>query len=325
MKIKKLLTENDNRDKQYNLTEIQPYQNNPNIKSFNKKYKKSKNAINFNNSFNTNDNGVKNFSLILKMLDEEVKKSIEYKKKINSLMKDLSNIKKENNTKQKNNQIFYQNFINIINNFIKNQEMINISFPNYSLNDEENKRNKNIIDTMNLLIKIIIDLCNNTNDNISKFNVLKNKINLFNESINEEKQKKINEMNSLKMQNNKLKKILEQNISFLNELREENNILKKRNLNLEKNLNLITQSSENMRKKFLVPKNIKYNQRNINRTYDDINDISIITNKTNKTNKSRTDILIEEFQDKEKKIRQLHKMAHVIYNNENNIDNKYSK
>ena len=325
MKIKKLLTENDNRDKQYNLTEIQPYQNNPNIKSFNKKYKKSKNTINFNNSFNTNDNGVKNFSLILKMLDEEVKKSIEYKKKINSLMKDLSNIKKENNTKQKNNQIFYQNFINIINNFIKNQEMINISFPNYSLNDEENKRNKNIIDTINLLIKIIIDLCNNTNDNISKFNVLKNKINLFNESINEEKQKKINEMNSLKMQNNKLKKILDQNISFLSELREENNILKNRNLNLEKNINLITQSSENMRKKFLVPKNIKYNQRNINRTYDDINDISIITNKTNKTNKSRTDILIEEFQDKEKKIRQLHKMAHVIYNNENNIDNKYSK
>ena len=325
MKIKKLLTENDISNKQNNLTEIQPYKNNPNIKSFNKKFKKSKNAINFNNSFNTNDNGVKNFSLILKMLDEEVKKSIEYKKKINSLMKDLSNIKKENNTKQKNNQIFYQNFINIINNFIKNQEMINISFPNYSLNDEENKRNKNIIDTINMLIKIIIDLCNNTNDNISKFNVLKNKINLFNESINEEKQKKINEMNSLKMQNNKLKKILDQNISFLSELREENNILKNRNLNLEKNINLITQSSENMRKKFLVPKNIKYNQRNINRTYDDINDISIITNKTNKTSKSRTDILIEEFQDKEKKIRQLHNMAHVIYNNENNIDNKYSK
>ena len=88
MKIKKILTENDISNEHYNLTEIQPYQNNPNIKSFNNKYKISKKAINFNNSFTTNENNVKNFSIILKMLDEEVKKSVEYKEKINLLMKD---------------------------------------------------------------------------------------------------------------------------------------------------------------------------------------------------------------------------------------------
>ena len=197
--------------------------------------------------------------------------------------------------------------------------MINISFPNYSLKDESNKRNKNILDTINILIKIIIDLCNNTNDNISKFNVLKDKIYLFNESLNEENQKKINEMNSLKIQNNKLKKMLEQNNSFLNELREENSILKNRNLNLEKNINLITQSSENMRKNFFAPIKINYDKINLNKTLNNISHISI---NTSTSNKSRTDILIEEFQNKEKKIRQLHKMTHIIYNNGNNKDDK---
>ena len=119
-------------------------------------------------------------------------------------------------------------------------------------------------------------------------------------------------MNSLKEQNIKLKKILDTNNFFLNELRKENNTLKNRNLNLEKNINLISSSSENIRKQLFFPIRIKYNNNHMNKTDFNINNISMNTTKTNKT---MTDILIEEFQDKENKINNLHKMAHEIYNN----------
>ena len=119
-------------------------------------------------------------------------------------------------------------------------------------------------------------------------------------------------MNSLKAQNIKLKKILDTNNIFLNELRKENNTLKNRNLNLEKNINLISSSSENMRKNLFFPIRIKYSGNNLNKIDFNTNNTSVNATKTNKT---VTDILIEEFQDKENKINNLHKMAHDIYNN----------
>ena len=352
MKIKKFLTENDINNNQYNLTEIHTIPNNPNIKSHNyNKEKISRKIKKFNTANTSDENGKKNFnlknnhsknneynfSLILKILDEEVKKSLEYKKeinslktklnskdkeikilssKINSLMNNLTKLKKADIIQNKNNQKFYLNFIDIINNFKQNQKMINISFPDYSLKDKQITRNKNMINTIYLLIKTIIDLCNNTSSNISKFNSLKNKINLFNESLTENKKKNKNEINTLKTQNNQLKKILDQNIFFLKELREENYILKNRNLNLEKNINIISRSGEKMRKKFFFPIKIKYNNSYLNRTDENIN-INNISINTNKTNKTTTDILIEEFQDKENRIKYLHKIAHDIYNTEN--------
>ena len=362
MKNKKILTENNNGDSQeYDLSYLQTYQSNPNIKSYNNnKFKISKKIINFNNSFASNDTSLKNFtfnknktknkennfSKILKMLDEEIKKSLEYKSeinslkktinsknkeikilnnKINSLIKNIINIKKENIIKYQKNQTFYKNFIDIINNFKQGQKMINVSFPIYSLKDAQAIKNGNIISTIKLLIKTIIDLCNNTNNNITQFNILKDKINSFNESFTEDTKKKSKEMNSLKMQNLKLKKILEQNIVFLKELRDENYILKLRNLKLEKNINLISKSGVNMRKKLFMPLRINYyssNNTSLNKTEDNINNknnisINNISINTSKTNKTSTDILIEEFQDKENKIKQLHKLAHKIYKSEN--------
>ena len=89
MKIKKFLTETNIDNKEYNLTEILTIPNNPNIKSHNNKnFKKYQKAKNFNSSFTINanrknhinlnnnnniQNKENNFSLILKMLDEEVK------------------------------------------------------------------------------------------------------------------------------------------------------------------------------------------------------------------------------------------------------------
>ena len=348
MKIKKFLTQNNINDKENNLTDILTVLNNPNIKSHNyKKFQISQKVKNFNSSFTTNEKSMKNinfnnyginnkennFSLILKMLDEEVKKSFEYKNeinslrikhklknkkikflssKMNSLINDITNMKKENNIRYKNNKLFYQSFIDIMNNFKQYENILNIEFPKYSLKDGDILRNKNIINTLYLLIKTIIHLCNNTNDNITKFKSLKDKINLFNESSIETKKKNIDKLNSLKEQNIKLKKILDTNNFFLNELRKENNTLKSRNLNLEKNINLISSSSENIRKQLFFPIRIKYNNNHMNKTDFNINNISMNTTKTNKT---MTDILIEEFQDKENKINNLHKMAHEIYNN----------
>ena len=358
MKNKKFLTEGDNYTNLYNLAFIKFKQNNPSIKSSTNKnnFKISQRANHINNSFNTKgnitnnipfkSNKVKNkekennFSKILKMLDEEVKNSTKYKfeinslkislnsknkeikilnHKINSLMTSISKLKKEKNIFKKNNQIFYQAFINMINNFKDLQNILNISLPTFSSKDSQVKKYQDILYTIDILIKSTINLYKNSNSSISKFNSLKNQINLFNDSFEKNTKKNMDKMTQLKMQNIQMKNILNQNISFLKELREENSILKTRNLNLEKNINLISKSRENLRNKILGPIKINYLNNNnsfVNGTYDNINNISINTTKTNKTT---TDILIEEFQDKENKMQHLHEIANNLCNENKDI------
>ena len=358
MKNKKFLTEGDDYTNLYNLAFIKFKQNNPSIKSSTNKnnFKISQRANHINNSFNTKgnitnnipfkSNKVKNkekennFSKILKMLDEEVKNSTKYKfeinslkislnsknkeikilnHKINSLMTSISKLKKEKNIFKKNNQIFYQAFINMINNFKDLQNILNISLPTFSSKDSQVKKYQDILYTIDILIKSTINLYKNSNSSISKFNSLKNQINLFNDSFEKNTKKNMDKMTQLKMQNIQMKNILNQNISFLKKLREENSILKTRNLNLEKNINLISKSRENLRNKILGPIKINYLNNNnsfVNRTYDNINNISINTTKTNKTT---TDILIEEFQDKENKIQHLHEIANNLCNENKDI------
>ena len=358
MKNKKFLTEGNDYTNLYNLAFIKFKQNNPSIKSSTNKnnFKISQRANHINNSFNTKgnitnnipfkSNKVKNkekennFSKILKILDEEVKNSTKYKfeinslkislnsknkeikilnHKINSLMTSISKLKKEKNIFKKNNQIFYQAFINMINNFKDLQNILNISLPTFSSKDSQVKKYQDILYTIDILIKSTINLYKNSNSSISKFNSLKNQISLFNDSFEKNTKKNMDKMTQLKMQNIQMKNILNQNISFLKELREENSILKTRNLNLEKNINLISKSRENLRNKILGPIKINYLNNNnsfVNRTYDNINNISINTTKTNKTT---TDILIEEFQDKENKMQHLHEIANNLCNENKDI------
>lgn len=218
-----------------------------------------------------------------------------------------------------NSLLFYQAFINMINNFKDLQNILNISLPTFSSKDSQVKKYQDILYTIDILIKSTINLYKNSNSSISKFNSLKNQINLFNDSFEKNTKKNMDKMTQLKMQNIQMKNILNQNISFLKELREENSILKTRNLNLEKNINLISKSRENLRNKILGPIKINYLNNNnsfVNRTYDNINNISINTTKTNKTT---TDILIEEFQDKENKIQHLHEIANNLCNENKDI------
>jgi small-conductance mechanosensitive channel len=207
----------------------------------------------------------------------------------------------------------------MINNFKDLQNILNISLPTFSSKDSQVKKYQDILYTIDILIKSTRNLYKNSNSSISKFNSLKNQINLFNDSFEKNTKKNMDKMTQLKMQNIQMKNILNQNISFLKELREENSILKTRNLNLEKNINLISKSRENLRNKILGPIKINYLNNNnsfVNRTYDNINNISINTTKTNKTT---TDILIEEFQDKENKMQHLHEIANNLCNENKDI------
>ena len=69
-----------------------------------------------------------------------------------------------------------------MNNFKLSNNMVNIHLPNYSMEDELDKKNKDILFTLEVLINLVVDLSKNTNNNISKFNKMKDKINLVNKT-----------------------------------------------------------------------------------------------------------------------------------------------
>ena len=329
--IKSLTQSNNNDDLYQNYITNEPTDNNKynNINTMNldsnklekenvkKENKLPKNLINNNN----------NYSKVLRMYDEEKKKTMElqseintFKAQINTKVKEnqilnnkisllenqLEEINQENSILYENNDIFYQNFLAIITDF-KEQNLFNVQLPNYSIEDEQEKRYENIIYTLDVLINILQDLDENTNDNINKYNELRNKINLVNKKYMENTKEKNNEVISLKNQLFRMKKILEQNMAFLDELREENYVLKQRNLNLEKNINLISQSNEGFRRNNFGSNRIYSNNNNLTR--NNIINISMHTNKTT------TDLLMEEFQNKENKMNSLHNKAQKILDN----------
>lgn len=329
--IKSLTQSNNNDDLYQNYITDEPTDNNKysNINTMNlesnnlekvniqKENKLPNKVINNNN----------NYSKILRKYDEEKKKSMELQSEINTLKaqintkvkenqnlnsqislleNQLEEINEENNILYENNDIFYQNFLALIADF-KEQNLFNVELPNYSTEDEQGKRYEDIIYTLDILINILQDLSDNTNDNINKYNELRNKINLVNKKYVENTKEKNNEVISLKKQIFGMKKILKQNMAFLDELRDENYILKQRNLNLEKNINLISQSNEGFRKNNYSSNRVYSN--NYNLTRNNISNISVNTNKTT------TDLLMEEFQNKENKMNSLHNMAQKIFDN----------
>ena len=328
----KSLTQSDNNDDLYkNYITNEPTDNNRynniNTMNFDSNKLEKANIQNENRLPNKIINNNNNYSKILRMYDEEKKKSMELQSEINSLKAQINTKVKENlnlNNKisllenqlgeinqecsilYENNDIFYQNFLAVITDF-KEQNSFNVQLPNYSIEDEQEKRYEDIIYTLDALISILQDLTDNTNDNIKKYNELKKNINLVNKKYVENAKEKNNEVISLKKKLFKMKKILEQNMAFLDELREENSILKQRNLNLEKNINLISQSNEGYRRTNFASNRVYSNNNNLAK--NNISNISINTNKTT------TDLLMEEFQNKENKMNALHNKAQNILEN----------
>ena len=359
----KSLTQSENNDELYNeyITNVptENNNNNNNTMNYNINSLQEENSQN-SNPQNENENNCKNpnkkninninYEKLLKMYDDEKKKSMELQSEINSiktqiesknqenqdlndkitlLIQKTEELNQENNMLYENDDIFYQNFVSIINNYEINQNLVNIQLPNFSIEDEQEKKNKDMLYTLEVLLNVIVDMMNNTNNNYSKFNELKDKINLVNERFMENAKEKNNEVNGLKWQLKKMKNILAQNMEYLNEIREENNILKQRNLNLEKNINLISKSNEGFRNNKYLLEKVYYNDIN-NDINDDIetnflnNNINNINNNLNMNRKSKTsintqktnnDLLMEEFYDKENKIQSLHNMANKMFNN----------
>jgi len=329
--IKSLTQSNNNDDLYQNYITNEPTDNNKysNINTMNLESNKlEKGNIQKENKIpNKVINNNNNYSKILRMYDEEKRKSMELQSEINSLKahintkvkenqslnnkislleNQLEEINQENSILYENNDIFYQNFLALITDF-KELNLFDVQLPNYSIEDEQGKRYEDIISTLDILINILQELSDNTNDNISKYNELKNKINIVNKKYVENTKEKNNEVISLKKQVLRMKKILDQNMAFLDELREENYILKQRNLNLEKNINLISKSNEGFRKSNFGSNRVYSN--NINLTRNNISNISVNTNKTT------TDLLVEEFQNKENKMNFLHNKAKKIFDN----------
>lgn len=329
--IKSLTQSNNNDDLYQNYITNEPTDNNKysNINTMNLESNKlEKGNIQKENKIpNKVINNNNNYSKILRMYDEEKRKSMELQSEINSLKAHINTKVKENQSLNnkisllenqleeinqeksilyENNDIFYQNFLALITDF-KELNLFDVQLPNYSIEDEQGKRYEDIIYTLDILINILQELSDNTNDNISKYNELKNKINIVNKKYVENTKEKNNEVISLKKQLLRMKKILDQNMAFLDELREENYILKQRNLNLEKNINLISKSNEGFRKSNFGSNRVYSN--NINLTRNNISNISVNTNKTT------TDLLVEEFQNKENKMNFLHNKAKKIFDN----------
>ena len=345
--IKSLTQSNDNENlyKQY-ITDIptENMNNNNNTVNYNSnEYTNISQPNNQNkkmpikNKINSNNNNNANYSKILKMFDEEKKKSTELQSKINSLQFQISSknqeiqtlnnkisllikkseeINKVNNSLNENNNIFYQNFLSIIDSFKSSKNFGNIHLPNYSKDDEQVKKNKDILYTIEVLINLVIEMSQNTDNNIFQFNELKDKIELVNKKYNENKNEKNNKMLEMKKQIIKINNILDQNMDFLNEIRNENMILKQRNLNLEKNINLISKSNESFRKNNYLTMRL-YN-KNLSQNFNDKNNISSPSIKTNKT---KNDLLIEEFYEKENKIESLHNLANKIFDDSKIINN----
>ena len=351
----KSLTQSDDNEELYKgfITNVPTENNNNNNNTvnynennFQDEYIKNDNSKknNINNITKKNNNINNNFLQLQKIKGNQNKKSTDLQSEIITLKKQIelknqeihnlnnkislltqqsNEINQENNILIENNDIFFQNFLSIINNFKSSYNMLNIQLPNYSNDDEQNKKNKDILYTLEVLINFIIDMCKNTDNNIFKFKEIKDKINLANKEYMENNKEKKNEVEGLKNKLIKMKNILDQNMAFLNEIREENYILKKRNLNLEKNINLISKSNEGFRKNIYMTQRVYGNNINNLNNINDIN-TSNMSIKTNKTNKTKNELLMEEFYDKENKIESLHNMANKILNNslkEKNLSN----
>ena len=239
---KKALTQSDDNENLYKeyITNL-PTNNNNDYNTFNyninneyiniNNNSKPSKIKNINNISNKNNKVNKNYIKPQNINDEDT----EFQSKINSLkaqiesknieIQNLNNkislliqqseeLKQENNILYEKNDIFYQSFISMINNFKSINNTKNIHFPNYSIEDEQDKKYKDILYTLEVLINIIIEFPKNTNNNDFKFSELKDKINLVNKTYIEKTKDKNNEVNKLKKQLIKMKNILEKNSDF---------------------------------------------------------------------------------------------------------------
>ena len=141
---------------------------------------------------------------LLNDLNELFNKLTRYK---NNNMKEivkLRNIIETNESNNKNiNEKYYKDIINLIKKLIQNN-INEVKLPEYSLNDNEEKKKNNIINTIKILLEYII---NRKNINNKKDDELIKRLKEMSELLSKNSQNLIlanNEINELKLKNNKL-------------------------------------------------------------------------------------------------------------------------
>ena len=141
---------------------------------------------------------------LLNDLNELFNKLTRYK---NNNMKEivkLRNIIETNESNNKNiNEKYYKDIINLIKKLIQNN-INEIKLPEYSLNDNDEKKKNNIINTIKILLEYII---NRKNINNKKDDELIKRLKEMSELLSKNSQNLIlanNEINELKLKNNKL-------------------------------------------------------------------------------------------------------------------------
>ena len=228
---------------------------------------------------------------LLNDLNELFNKLTRYK---NNNMKEivkLRNIIETNESNNKNiNEKYYKDIINLIKKLIQNN-INEIKLPEYSLNDNDEKKKNNIINTIKILLEYII---NRKNINNKKDDELIKRLKEMSELLSKNSQNLIlanNEINELKLKNNKLNEdynfLLTKNEQdkkqLMNDLNKKNQQIKSLehiNTRLSNQLNDTKNNNNNNKNKNTVIKYGKINKaKNQEKNNDKINLNFLLFNK----------------------------------------------
>ena len=182
-----------------------------------------------------NQNKNKSNELIINQMQQTIKnRDLE----INKLNKKIFEFKANNSYLITENQFndFYNNFLSKIN----ENNLREFNLRNYTnINDSYEGKLKNIINIIDFMNKKIKHL----NNFVKEYENYKNKVNnIINQNLNRSNGQN-SEIKELKSTIKDLNDLLEQSNIYLKQSRNENELLKKRNLNLEKTINMISKNN----------------------------------------------------------------------------------
>ena len=239
------------------------------IKNIQKEFFEEEEMKNENNELQNMEQNAQ-MELLTNNLNNFMEKLINYKYNKTKEIVNLNNIIQSNNNINIINDQYYIKISDIIKNLIfalPNNSFNSVKFPNFSKNDENEAKSKNILLTLKILSDYIIsnhkNTIKNTNTNIN---------------LNEELNKRLKEMSELLVKSNE----------NLSKARKDNNELKQKYNKLELNYNsLIKNEKENNNKSSSIDNDLKNLKDELNKKNQEIKSLEhMITRLTNKVDKN---------------------------------------
>ena len=176
---------------------------------------------------------------IINKLNKKIAKSYEEISKLNNKIPETTKGESGQISQNQFNQ-FYRNVLSKVNKtYLKEFNILNYKNISFFTTDEKSKNIINIIDCMNNKINQLYNF-------VKEYENYKNKVNrIINQNLSRTNEQN-NEILELKNTIKELNDLLEQCKIYLKQSRKENDLLKTRNLNLEKNINLISKNNAMM-------------------------------------------------------------------------------